>query len=265
MMLLSPEKITPVVGSAQIVDAAVGSVWGPRVIEDPELVLLVSGELRHSRGGESVRVRAGQVLLIEPGVEHRLEVVDVGVRTVMPCIHFEPIKGLRYSHGTCRLDPHPAEVTDTAGDYIVRDLFTRCAKVFEGYSRYRDAMLSAVFSELWVRLAEIWAGGAEERAGARLRAMLSYVRRNIAEEMSRSVVAAEFGVTPQHVNALFKKELGVTPSEFINRERVHRSSRLMAEEGLSVKEAAARVGFNDQFYFSRVFKRIMKFPPSRSM
>jgi AraC-like DNA-binding protein len=38
--------------------------------------------------------------------------------------------------------------------------------------------------------------------------------------------------------------------------------RLLTDEGLSVKETAARVGFDDAFYFSRVFKKVMGIPPS---
>jgi two-component system response regulator YesN len=97
-----------------------------------------------------------------------------------------------------------------------------------------------------------------------MRRILSFIRRNLTNDLSRSVLAHEMGVTPQYMNPLFRKELGMTPSELVNRERVHFASRLMAAEGLSVKEAAARAGYNDQFYFSRVFKRIMNYPPSRS-
>jgi len=43
---------------------------------------------------------------------------------------------------------------------------------------------------------------------------------------------------------------------------VYRAYQLIQHEGLSVKEAAPRVGFCDQFYFSKVFKRIMGVSPS---
>jgi AraC-like DNA-binding protein len=71
-----------------------------------------------------------------------------------------------------------------------------------------------------------------------------------------------FRITPEHVNALFRKELGVTPTQFLHRERIFRAYRYIRDQGVSVKEAAAQVGFDDPFYFSRVFKRIFKHAPS---
>jgi methylphosphotriester-DNA--protein-cysteine methyltransferase len=58
------------------------------------------------------------------------------------------------------------------------------------------------------------------------------------------------------------KELGVTPTQFLHRERMFRAYRYIRDQWISVKEAAAQVGFDDPFYFSRVFKRIFKRAPS---
>jgi two-component system response regulator YesN len=55
----------------------------------------------------------------------------------------------------------------------------------------------------------------------------------------------------------------MTPSAVINRERVMLAYRLIHEQGKSVKEAAYAVGYQDPFYFSRVFKRTLGIPPSQ--
>ncbi len=264
MIRIGLTEITPEVRLANMFDAGKVGGWGPRKIADPELVLVVSGELRQRRGGEEVAVRAGEVLLILPGVEHVLSVRSPERRTVISCIHFEPVAGSPFRDGAYALDPQLGEVTSTDGDYMVRDLFTKLASVFEGHSRYRDYLMSAMFRELWIRLAEFSQGGARTSVGPRMNSILSFIRRNLSSDLSRARLASELDVTPQYVNALFRKELGMTPSECVNRERVYRGSRLIVGEGLSVKEAAAAVGFKDQFYFSRDFKRVMKYPPSRS-
>ena len=69
-------------------------------------------------------------------------------------------------------------------------------------------------------------------------------------------------VTPAYVNMIFKRELGTTPSALINRERMIVAHHLIRNQGLLVQEAAHRVGFEDPFYFSRVFTRIMGIQPS---
>lgn len=265
MRRITPERIDPRVSVANLIGVKAGMFWGPRKIPDLELVLLLSGRLAHLRGGVEVKVEAGQVLLIMPGVEHRLEVLDSGRRTVMACIHFEPLSGEPYAGGRYSLEPEPMEVTDTFDDYIVRDHFTRCAGLFSGHSRYRDELLSATFRALWLYMCELWAGGSRQGISPRMNLLISGIRRNLARKFSRDALARELGVTPQYLNAIFRREVGLTPTDFINRERVYRASSLISSEGLSVKEAAARVGYRDQFYFSRVFKKVMKYPPSRSL
>ena len=55
----------------------------------------------------------------------------------------------------------------------------------------------------------------------------------------------------------------MSPSAVINRERAARAYQLIDREGLSVAESALAVGFQDPFYFSRVFKQIYTIPPSQ--
>jgi len=94
--------------------------------------------------------------------------------------------------------------------------------------------------------------------------MVEWLRARLAEPVSRRDLAGAFFLTPEHVNALFRKELGISPTQFLHRERVLLAHRLMQSEGLSAKEAAARAGFCDQFYFSKVFRKMMGVPPSRA-
>jgi AraC-like DNA-binding protein len=90
-----------------------------------------------------------------------------------------------------------------------------------------------------------------------MKGMVAHLRAHLDRKITRRSLAREFGITPEHVNALFKKQLGVTPTQFIHRERMQLAYRYLRDEGASVKEVATRVGFDDPFYFSRVFKRVM--------
>ena len=80
----------------------------------------------------------------------------------------------------------------------------------------------------------------------------------------RRYLARRFGLSAQHVNRVFKEEVGCSPTSFVQRECCQRAPRLILEENLGVAEAAERVGFADPSYYSRVFTRIIGFPPSRA-
>lgn len=66
-----------------------------------------------------------------------------------------------------------------------------------------------------------------------------------------------FGLSPygrKHTTVLFKKQMGMTPKQFLINSRLCRSKEMLLE-GRSVKEAAFTCGFDDEFYFSRLFKK----------
>lgn len=261
--LITPADIDPVVQIANYIDVPAGRRYGWRTIPDLELILVVAGEFRYERrGAESVPVRPGQVLCILPAQEHVFRHDGVGDHGVISCIHCEMVPGASWASEDYRLDPAPLPVVDIRGRPILHDLFRRCAEEYRGYARYRGTLVRCMACEILVRLSDLWASGPQAGSSARMERMLSWLRAHISCPVNRQDLAREFSLTPEYVNALFKKELGFTPTQFVQRERVMMAYRFIQSEGLSVKQAAARVGFKDRFYFSRVFKRIMGVSPS---
>lgn len=55
---------------------------------------------------------------------------------------------------------------------------------------------------------------------------------------------------------LFKTETGISPVDYINRRRISRAESLLTNRRMSIKDVAYSVGYTDQMYFSRVFKRL---------
>jgi two-component system, response regulator YesN len=85
--------------------------------------------------------------------------------------------------------------------------------------------------------------------------VIAYVEEHLAEEISNEILSAVFRYSPNYLGQLFKKEAGVSISEFVTRRRVEEAKRILREERLTVSEVAYRVGFNDNHYFCTVFKR----------
>ena len=133
--------------------------------------------------------------------------------------------------------------------------------VFEGNPPYREELLGVIAHDLWLRLAGYLAGGMGWGPSPRTARMVAAIERGLPGTVSRHDLAREFGLSPEHVNALLRKETGLTPTQIRHRALIMQACRLLQEEGVSVKEAAARTGFHDAFHFSKVFKRVMGFPP----
>ena len=260
---LNARDLKPVVAFANYITVKPGVFWGERQIPDFELILIVEGHFTYERRGRpSIPLESGDVLLIPPKEPHTLRRQDQPAHAVISCIHGELLPKARWADGDYHFHPAPPLVTHTRGHAVIHDLFRRCSDTYREYSPFRDELLETSLKELWIRLAEYWRGSHSPSPSGRVRAMTDFLMTHLCEPITRQHLSTAFGVTPEHVNALFRKELGVTPTQFIHRERVLRAYRFLRDEGCSVKEAATRVGFDDPFYFSRVFRRILQRNPS---
>jgi two-component system response regulator YesN len=88
-----------------------------------------------------------------------------------------------------------------------------------------------------------------------------YVLENYASRLSLAEVARRFEVSPNHLSALFKKYAGVGFAEFVAQVKVEKAKELIAEGRYKMFEVAQLLGFEDAFYFSKVFKRVSGMSP----
>lgn len=264
MIALTPPDIDPAVRVANYFRTARGrSSWGVRAIDDPELILVVEGCFEYVTADAAITLGAGEVLLIEPGVPHTFRRTAGSVEGVISCIHFELLPNRRWNRQyTSTVAPRPvAYAGDSSAIYA---MFRHLAEIFEGYGQFREARIHAVFKAIWLSLCEKWSESDTPHVSLRMREMMRFVRQHLGQPIGRRRIAEAFALTPEHVNYLFRQELGVTPTQFLHRERCLLAYKLIHQERLSVKQAALRVGFADPFHFSRVFKKILGVSPSRA-
>jgi AraC-like DNA-binding protein len=76
-------------------------------------------------------------------------------------------------------------------------------------------------------------------------------------------VAKGCGVEAPYLCRLFARYHDESPYQFLTRLRMDHASRLLLEEGASVRSVSEAMGFKDAFHFSRVFKSVHHVPPSR--
>jgi two-component system, response regulator YesN len=105
-----------------------------------------------------------------------------------------------------------------------------------------------------VRAADLAQGGAAARA-------LELMETRYAEDLSLDSVAAELGVSPSHLSRLLGRQTGLGFADCLGRLRVEKAKSFLAAGRISVKEAAAMVGYKDPAYFARVFRRFLGMNP----
>ena len=91
--------------------------------------------------------------------------------------------------------------------------------------------------------------------------MLAYIRAHLSAKPDLAALAAVSCLSKDHLIRLFKREMNATPLSYINQKRVERAQLRLLTESTPVKEIAYQLGFEDQTYFNRIFKKITGLTP----
>lgn len=76
-------------------------------------------------------------------------------------------------------------------------------------------------------------------------------------------LAALSSMSESHFSRLFKSCIGTSPIDWLRRERINQAKHRLIESDDPVKEVARQVGYSDQFFFSKDFKRMTRMTPTQ--
>ena len=90
-----------------------------------------------------------------------------------------------------------------------------------------------------------------------------YIAENYAENLSLAEVAEQLGISGGYLSSLFNQNVHCGFVDYINTVRVDRACCYLEQDYLKTYEIAYKVGFNDEKYFSKVFKKIKGVSPKQ--
>ena len=115
--------------------------------------------------------------------------------------------------------------------------------------------LQAAAGELVGRYAQNIFSGIYGGSSDVIRQTIRQVNDNFGHKITLQTIAGLLHVNPSYLSMLFKEEMGLTFTEYLNAMRVKRAKQMLAGTNLSVVDISLKSGFADQSYFTKVFKR----------
>ncbi|MGG1637579.1 response regulator transcription factor [Paenibacillus sp. NRS-1760] len=103
----------------------------------------------------------------------------------------------------------------------------------------------------------------QEISNETFRAILNYVNQNYIQDISIQSLSIKFYTNPSYISQLFKKEVGETFTAYIAKLRITYACKLLGNTNLMVGEIAEKAGYQDYFYFTKIFKKVVGTTPSR--
>lgn len=96
---------------------------------------------------------------------------------------------------------------------------------------------------------------------ARLQEAVRYVREHCVEDLGRDQVAAAVYLSPTQFSHLLRECMGTTFRDYLNEVRISKAGELLARSEKPLAEIAQAVGFSDQSYFTKVFRKYIGMTP----
>lgn len=101
-----------------------------------------------------------------------------------------------------------------------------------------------------------------EGCSAETKAVLEYIYLHISDEIRMEDLTDMTGYSRSHISAAFKEDTGRTISSYIAQKRCEKAGELLSSTSLSVQDIALRVGYPDNNYFIKVFKKQFGMTPT---
>ncbi|MFR8169971.1 MAG: helix-turn-helix domain-containing protein [Marvinbryantia sp.] len=105
-------------------------------------------------------------------------------------------------------------------------------------------------------------GNGENPGNQIARGARQYVLENIESHVGLQEAADHLGVSAGYLSTIFKREYGQSFIDFINSTKIEYACRLLEEKELMVTEIACRLGYENAYYFSKVFRKYTGMSPT---
>lgn len=250
-----------------------GATWHERL----ELFLPLDGSARFKMGDEEVTLGRGDLLVVDNLKLHH--VVDFpGFDTRVIVVSFLP--EFVYSLGSPSHDyifllpfyskverrPHVLRLGDDGAGSVLTALHRLLACYFhygEDDAQVRRAGCKAFLLEMLYQLARHfraaellrWEFLRQQQRSLRLRKLFEHIRHHYSERLTVSQAARLAGMSSAQLGRTFKQVAGVTLMAYLNHVRLSQAAQLLKQTDRTIAEVAIEVGFSDQSYFDKRFKR----------
>ncbi|WP_162558715.1 helix-turn-helix domain-containing protein [Robertkochia solimangrovi] len=92
---------------------------------------------------------------------------------------------------------------------------------------------------------------------------IAFMNQQISQTLKVEDLAGERSLSVSRYSEIFKKKTGFSAIHYFNKLKIEKSCQYLYFTDMTVKEVSQLFGFDDPYYFTRLFKKVMGIPPSQ--
>lgn len=239
------------------------ATWRARGTDDWLLIGTLEGAGRFGHAGGQYVAQPGDLTLLRPGVPHDYGTAPNAERWELVWTHFHPRPHWHEWLDWPEAAPGLLRLTLPEGamrERIIARLFDM-HHLASGATRRREAWAMNALEEALLLCDACNPRSEQARIDPRVQAVMDHLCRNPAEPYEIERLSRIATLSPSRLAALFRKQMGLTPLQFLERQRIDRARQLLALTSRPIQAIALEVGFDNPFYFTLRFKRCVGCSP----
>lgn len=234
----------------------------PRGLDECIIIFCTKGRGWLEIDGKRISVGSGEVLIIPPNKPHAYHADGEDPWS----IHWAHFSGTSAASYASMLPAHEHVMTVTASDSKkIAEMFGECYRLASsGFTERTLLLVSHILRHaLGVLFFQIGTSlrGAPRVGAHDLTKSIEFMRANVARPLTLGELSRHAGLSPARFSSLFRDQTGSSPVEHHIRLRMQSACHYLDTTALSVKEVAAELGYDDPYYFSRIFQKILGCSP----
>ncbi|MCE5255420.1 MAG: AraC family transcriptional regulator [Spirochaetaceae bacterium] len=232
-----------------------------RTLNEYQIIYITKGQGIFQSQGKRYRVVPGSVFMVFPGVKHYYKpVYEIGWVE-----HWVGFKGRYFDLLVEKGLISPAHPFHEIGlQNNVLDTFSLIIDEVKNQKPLYQVKASARILSLISDVIAFERRKAQPNQSEQLVEQAKFLmEENIYDDIDLNSIAERLGVSTSRLNEVFKTYTSMTPYQYYIHIKMHMAKILLAEGDLSVKEVAFKLGFQDQYHFSRLFKSKTGIAPSQ--
>jgi AraC-like DNA-binding protein len=232
-----------------------------RVLPEFQIVYITKGKGIFQTEGKMYAVQGGNIMLILPGMKHAYKPdYETGWH--------EYWAGFNGSHFQQLLDKGVLSKERTFFNIGLNDnLISTFNTIIEEIRAQKPLFQLKACAGIFSILAEVSASERRKEQPGYHQKITGYAKslmeKNVLGAIDVPSIACQIGISASHLNEVFKKYTGMTPYQYFIQIKINKAESLLEDEDISVQYAAAKLGFEDPYYFSRLFKNKTGIAPSK--
>ena len=96
-----------------------------------------------------------------------------------------------------------------------------------------------------------------------LNRVITYMRDHLQENLTLTRIAREAGLSESYLNAVFKECVKCAPMDYYINMKMDKACYLLCNTDMHIYQVAQYLGYDNQYYFSRAFKKVLRVPPKK--